>query len=588
MKRWLLLLLLFFALPAVNLLRAVEITVEADNAETADLIVHNAKVVTVDAKFRLAEAVACKGDRILAVGDNKTILRHQGPKTLVIDAKGRTVLPGLYDSHTHPTGAAVSELSETLPNFRSLQEVFAYIRQKAAELPKGEWIVMRYSFPTRLKEGRFPTRAELDKAAPDHPVFYHAGPAGIVNTMALKVSKITRDTPNPGTGIVVKDPKTGEPTGMLRNAYGVLKGVPPYSSAKASARREALKKLFGLYNSHGITSVADRNAGRDALDLYLALHKDGELTVRVNVARGCSPSGTREEIARRLDALPGKDGLGGPTGVGGVWIRIGPIKFFMDGGMLNGTAFMRQPWPKGDTYQIVEDDYRGLLFSPLEQVKILVEEAARRKWQVTAHTAGEGAMDVLLTAYDEVNRIIPIKDMRFCITHANFPSQENLEKCRRLGVCADVQPAWLYKDGATLARVLGEKRIRWFQPYKSWLEHTVIGGGSDHMLKLDALESINPWSPWLGIATALTRKLENGTVLLPEERLSREQALRLYTINNAYLGHEEKEKGSLEAGKLADLIIIDRDYLTCPPDQIAATQVLYTIVGGRVVFERKK
>ncbi len=587
MKRWLFLLLLYLTLPALSLLRGFENTVAADDAESADLIVHNAKVLTVDGKFSIAEAVACKGERILAVGDNKTILARKGPKTLVIDAGGRTVMPGLYDSHTHPTGAAVSELAETLPNFRSLQEVFAYIRKKAAELPRGEWIVMRYSFPTRLKEGRFPTREELDQAAPEHPVFYHAGPAGIVNSMALKVSKVTRDTPNPGVGIVVKDPKTGEPTGMLRSAYGVLKGVPPSSSAKPGERKAALKKLFALYNSHGITSISDRNAGRDALDQYLALHKAGELTVRVNVARGCSPSGSREEIVRRLEALPGKDGLGGPTGVGGVWIRIGPIKFFMDGGMLNGTAFMRLPWPKGDTYQIVEEDYRGLLFSPLEQVKILVEEAARRKWQVTAHTAGEGAMDVLLTAYDEVNRIVPIKDLRCCITHANFPSKENLEKCQRLGVCADIQPAWLYKDGATLARVLGPKRIRWFQPYKSWLDYTVIGGGSDHMLKLDSLESINPWSPWLGIATALTRRLENGDVLLPEERLSREQALRLYTINNAFLGHEEKDKGSLEVGKLADLIIIDRDYLTCPPEQVATTQVLYTIVGGRVVYEKK-
>ncbi len=147
--------------------------------------------------------------------------------------------------------------------------------------------------------------------------------------------------------------------------------------------------------------------------------------------------------------------------------------------MLNGTAYMRQPWPKGETYQVVEDDYRGLLFVEPEQVKMLVEEAAKRRWQVTAHTAGEAAMDVLLDAYDFVNRQTPIKDMRFCITHANFPSKHNLERCQRLGVCADVQPAWLYKDGATLARVLGKERIRWFQPYKSWLQFTTIGGGSD-------------------------------------------------------------------------------------------------------------
>jgi predicted amidohydrolase YtcJ len=183
--------------------------------------------------------------------------------------------------------------------------------------------------------------------------------------------------------------------------------------------------------------------------------------------------------------------------------------------------------------------------------------------------------------------MVPIKDRRFCITHANFPSEANLARCKRLGVCADVQPAWLYKDGATLEKVLGEKRIRWFSPYKSWLEHTVIGGGSDHMIKLDPLEATNPWSPWLGIWTAVTRQTERGGVLVADECLTREQAIRLYTINNAYLNHEEKEKGSLEVGKVGDLIVIDRDVLTCPAKEILTTKVLATVVGGKVVFERK-
>ncbi len=579
-----------------------------DPAEPADLIIHHAKILTVDAKFTIAEALAIKGDKIIAVGDDAPILKHKGPKTKVLDLHGRNVLPGLYDSHTHPVGAATSESTEVLPYLTSLEDAFAYIRAKAKELPEGEWIVLRFAFPTRLKEGRFPTRAELDKAAPKHPVFYHAGPAGMTNSMGIQVSKITRDTPNPKNGIVVKDPVTGEPTGMLRNASGVLKGVPGGGGKGGLDRKTAVKKLFGLYNEQGITSIADRAGDRSGFDLYHQLLKAGELTVRINHSRSISPGGSREEIARRLDELPGTDQLGGPTGVGvsekgtgplnskgpvpfsgtGVWIRIGPIKFFLDGGMLNGTAFMRQPWPKGDTYQIVEDDYRGLLFVEPEQLKIFVEECAKRKWAVTAHTAGEGGMDNLLDAYEFVNRSIPIKDLRFCITHANFPSQHNLERCKTLGVCADVQPAWLYKDGATLARVLGKDRIRWFQPYKSWLKYTTIGGGSDHMLKFDSLQSTNPWNPWLGLETAITRRLEDGQVLMPDERLSREDALRMYTIHNCYLNREEKEKGTLEVGKLADLIVIDRDYLTCPERSISQTRVLMTMVGGKVVFERRE
>jgi predicted amidohydrolase YtcJ len=576
----------FLALGAVLLAVCnVEITPAGDGSDPADFIIHNGKVLTLDAQSRIVEAVAVKGDRILAVGSDAAILKHRGPRTKVVDAKGRSVLPGLYDSHTHPVGAALSELDEELPYLQSLDDVFSYIRKKAEKLPEGEWIVLRFAFPTRLKEARFPTKAELDKAAPRHPVLYNAGPASMVNSLALAVSKITRDSANPANGVVVKDPVTGEPTGMLRNAQGLLRGVPG-SKASTADRREAVKRLFKLYNSYGLTSIADRNADRAALDLYYALRKDNELTLRINVARGFSPYGTREEIAKRLDALPGKDGLGGPTGKGGVWIRIGPIKFFLDGGMLNGTAYMRQPWPKGDTYQIVENDYRGLLFTPPEQVKILAEEAARRGWSVTAHTAGEGAMDVLLDAYEFVDRIVSIKDLRFCITHANFPSRHNLERCQRLGVCADVQPAWLYKDGDTLNRVLGKERIRWFQPYKSWLKYTTIGGGSDHMIKLDPRKATNPWDPWLGIQTAITRATESGQVLVPDECLTRLEALRLYTINNAYLHHEEKEKGTLEKGKLADLILIDRDYLMCPAEKISESRVLLTMVGGRVVFER--
>ncbi len=590
MKRWLPLLLMWLTFPALTLLEHVEVVVADDPAGPADLIVHHGKVVTLDDKDRVVEAIAVKDGRIVAVGEDKTVLRHKGPKTRVIDAGGRTVLPGLYDSHVHPVSAATSELVEPIPNLKSLEDVFAHIRKKASELPEGDWIVLRFTFPTRLKEARFPTIEELDRAAPKHPVRYNAGPADMVNTMALKVSGVTRDTPNPEAGVIVRDPKTGEPTGLLRNAGSVLKvkTAPRPASAKKGDRREAVKKLFHLYNSLGLTSIADRNADRSALDLYHGLHAKGELTLRINVARSFSAHGSREEIVRRLEALPGKDGKGGPTGTGGIWIRIGPIKFFLDGGMLNGTAYMRQPWPKGPTYQIVEDDYRGLLFVPPDQVKMLVGEAVKRRWQVTAHTAGEGAMDVLLDAYDFVNRQTPIKDMRLCITHANFPSQENLERCRRLGVCADVQPAWLWKDGATLNRVLGARRIRWFQPYKSWLKYTTVGGGSDHMIKLDPIEATNPWNPWLGLAVTLTRRTENGPVLVPDERLTRKEALRMYTVNNAYLHHEEKEKGTLEVGKLGDAIVIDRDFLTCPVEDIPDTRVLWTVVGGRVVHEGKQ
>jgi predicted amidohydrolase YtcJ len=580
-----------FVAVAVTLLASCSTGPDAAPASgPADLIVHHAKIVTVDAAFSFSEAMAVKAGRIVALGSDEEIFRwvEQG-KTKVIDAEGLPVLPGLIDSHVHLLGASSSEIAAPLPEFKSLEDAYAFIRKKAADLPEKDWIVVPYAFPTRLKEARFPTKAELDAVDAKHPVLYHAGPTGVANSKALQVSGITRDTQNPPGGIVVKDPASGEPTGMLRGspALALLKQAPNVDSdSPPEAKREAVKKLLALYNMTGITSVADRNTSRDALDHFLALQKEGQLTVRVTISPSFNPSGTREQIAKKLDDMAGGDGRFGPTGKGDDWIRVGPIKLFLDGGMLNGSAYMREPWPKGPGYQVVEEDYHGLLFIQPDQLRVVLEEAAKRGWQMTAHTAGEGAMDVLLDAYSDVDKKTPIKDMRWCITHANFPSQRNLEICKRLGVCADVQPAWLYKDGTTLLNMLGDRRVRWFQPYKSWMEYTTIGGGSDHMIRMDSYHSTNPWNPWLGMWITMTRETEGGAVPNPEERLTREQALRLYTINNAYLHHEEKDKGSLEVGKFADFIIVDRDVMHCPVDEILKTKVVATFVGGTLVYAR--
>jgi predicted amidohydrolase YtcJ len=557
---------------------------------TADLIVHHAKVITVDGAFSISEAFAVKDGRIVAMGGDEEIFRWvETGKTRIIDAEGRPVMPGLYDSHVHLMGASSSEINAPLPEFKSLEDAYAFIKAKAAKLPEKDWIVVPYAFPTRLKEARFPTKAELDAVDATHPVLYHAGPTGVANSKALEVSGITKDTKNPAGGIVVKDPATGEPTGMLRgsSALGLLKQAPNVDSeSPPGAKRDAVRQLLALYNETGITSVADRNTSRDALDHFLALQKDGQLTMRITISPSFGPSGSREQIGQKLDKMAGGDGRFGPTGKGDDWIRVGPIKLFLDGGMLNGSAYMREPWPKGPAYQVIEDDYHGLLFIQPDQLKVVLEEAAKRGWQMTAHTAGEGAMDVLLDAYDATDKKTPIKDLRWCITHANFPSQRNLEICQRLGVVADVQPAWLYKDGTTLFKMLGPERVKWFQPYKSWLKYTTIGGGSDHMIRTDSYHSTNPWNPWLGMWIAMTRETEGGVVPNPEEQLSREQAIRLYTINNAYLHHEEKDKGSLEVGKLADFIILDRDPLLCPIDEVLRVKVLGTFIGGKVVYSR--
>jgi predicted amidohydrolase YtcJ len=578
-----------FPVAPALLLGVLPISALAAEEAPPDVILRNAKVITLDARDRIARAVAIRGDRILAVGDDAAVTALAGPATKVLDVGGKAVLPGLYDSHVHPLGAATSEADHPIPEFDSLAAITRYIAERAAAQPKGTWIVVRYAFPTRLAESRFPTRAELDAVAPEHPVLHQAGPAGMANTKALEVSGITRDTPDPPAGRIVKDPKTGEPTGMLRNAYSALKGLPGNAyGGDAGEDERRVVELFRRYNERGITSVGDRSASDGALSVYRGLRDRGGLTVRVNATRVISPPfDSRDLIVKKLKALA-EDGEGGepngPTGTGDDWVRIGPLKVFLDGGMLNGTAFMREPWGVGPTYQITEPDYRGLLFVERPTLHVLAVEVARRGWQMTAHCAGEAGMDELLAAYGAADEAVGIRGRRWLVTHANFTSAENLRRCAELGVGADLQPAWLWKDTRTLLKVLGPERMEWFHPYRKWLDAGLtIGGGSDHMIRLDPLAATNPWDPWLGLWVAVTRETEGAGVLNPDQKLTRAEALRFYTVENARLHAEERDKGTLEPGKLADLIVTDRDPLECPEADLRATRVLGTMVGGKVV-----
>jgi predicted amidohydrolase YtcJ len=586
------------ALPIFALVSAMQ----AGADQKSIIVINNAHVLTLDDRSSVGESVAIQGDRIIAVGDTLEVgflaevaAMESGrdvPRT-VIDAKGRTLLPGLYDSHVHPLGASTSEAKFAIPSFDSIDAVLAFVRDRASKQPVGTWIVARYAFPTRLKEGRLPTRAELDAAAPDHPVLHQAGPAGVANTKALVLSGITRETPDPPAGAIVRDPSTGEATGLLRNAYSVLKGLPDdaYAAKGTDQDAEFVRSLFRRYNERGLTSVGDRSASDEAMTVYRALRDRGELTVRVNATRvlKTAPDADLLVIRKAIIALAADGPTGepnGPTGVGDHFIRVGPLKVFLDGGMLNGTAYMRTPWGVGATYQITEPEYRGLLFVSPPTLALIAEEAARRGWSMTAHIAGEAAMDELLAAYQHAERAVGIRGKRWLMTHANFASAENLRIASELGVGADIQPAWLLKDTRVLRSVLGDERMDWFHPYRRWRDAGVlIGGGSDHMIRMDPIGSTNPWDPWLGMEIAQTRRTEGAGIFRAEEGLTREEMLRFYTIWNAELHGEEKEKGSIEQGKLADLILVDRDPLTCPPNEISQTKVLWTMVGGRIVFD---
>lgn len=570
-----------YVLPLALLLAA-----PVGSALGADVIVYNGKIVTVDPKFSIHEAMAIEGNRIVKVGTSKAVMALKKEGTNAIDLGGRMVLPGLMDSHVHPSGASMHEWDHPVPEMDGIKEVLEYIKGRTKVVPKGNWIVVRQVFITRLKEQRYPTRAELDSVAPNHPVLYSTGPDASLNTPALKESRIDKDfkVTDGGSGYAEKDPKTGEPTGILRSCTRYVKASTSGRKATDLDRTEQLLKLFKDYNSVGLTAVIDRNASASAIRRYQKIRDNGKLTVRLGVSHGIGTRSPTERIIQSIQKvakhpLRKKDPL----------LRIVGIKTFLDGGMLTGSAYMRKPWGLSKIYSITDPKYRGLLYIPKAKLNAIVKAAVESGLQFTAHSVGDGAVHALLDAYEAVNKEVPVGPTRPCLTHSNFMSREAVDQCAKLGVVVDIQPAWLYLDAHTLEKQFGYKRLRYFQPLKSLFEAGVIvGGGSDHMQKIGSLRSVNPYNPFLGMWVAITRKGKRYKGQLhPEEALTREQAIRFYTMNNAHLLFMEKEVGSLESGKLADFIVLDRDLLTCPVDKIRGTKVLQTWINGKRAYLAK-
>jgi len=547
----------------------------------ADLVLYNGRVVTVDSAFTITSAVAVTGEWITAVCSDKEVLALAGPQTERIDLAGRMVVPGLIEAHAHPDGASLSELEGPLPNPRNLSALLDWLYSQAHSRPAGAWIVHPKLFATRLAELRPPTLAELDSVAPEHPVFLDGSFGGSINSAAMRASGITDKTDNPG---LLRDPVTGKLNGKIRlSAFELLK-TPPAPALSVQERAELLLKMLSLYNQVGFTSYTAGEVKPEAVELFRYIREHGPLTIRayLNILVPFDfKQMTLEQIRSEVAKLPG------PTGTGDQWLRFGALKTFADGGILTGTAYLREPWgPKAaEIFGVTDPGYRGIPRYTAEQFAPLVQAGAEAGWKMTAHATGGGAVDGILEAYEQANKALPVAPLRFSIIHGNFFDRRAIERCAALGVIADAQPAWFYKDADAMLDILGPERIRTFHPYRSLIDAgVVISAGSDHMVIADNLESINPYNPWLGLWVMLTHRTERGTVVEPEEAITREQALRCYTINNAYASFEEKLKGSIEPGKLADLVVIDRDYLACPLDQVREIKVLMTVVGGRQVW----
>jgi predicted amidohydrolase YtcJ len=551
-------------------------------AQPADTIYHNGKIITVSQAQPIAEAVAIRGNRFLAVGSNADAMKTRGPSTTVIDLQGRTVVPGLIESHGHPIGAALAEQDGPIPTIHSIGEIQAYIRAQAKTVPADRIIFVPKVYASRLKERRYPTRYELDEAAPGRAAMCDNGYASVLNSVLLKQASIDASTPQPPNGKIIKDEK-GEPTGLILGAPNLL---GKFRQSRARTHKDmlwAIREMQKAYNRVGITSVFDRLQGPDGFRAYQEVHRNGEMTVRTNLTYYITANGSPADVEAAVRRIPVV------TGWGDDWLRVGPLKTTVDGGILIGTAFLREPYGSNTRiYGYSDPDYRGVLALPKENLFAMARTANELGWQMTAHVTGGGALDLLLEAYENADRIKPIRERRFNVMHANFPNAQAVERAKRLGVIFDSQIAWLHADGDALKDVFGPERMSHFLPFRTLIDNGLkVVGGSDHMIRFDPREAINPYHPFYGMWMAITRKTVSGAEINPELRITREEALRMWTINGAYNGFEETIKGSIEPDKLADMVVISQDYLKCSVDEIRNIEALRTVVDGKTVYERK-
>jgi predicted amidohydrolase YtcJ len=534
----------------------------------ADTVVLHARIYTLNPKQPWAEALAIRGDRIVAVGSDRDIERLQSENTQVIDAKGRLVLPGFTDCHVHFIDGAFSLGRVNLEGAKDSADIQQRLREYGAKHPGNDWILGRgwnYAmFPTSLPDKKY-----LDEVFPDRPAFLEGydGHTYWVNSKALELAHITKETPNPPNGIIVRDPQTGEATGALKEAAQSLVAavIPKPSRADKLA---ALRSGVRWANENGFTRVHSAGGDFEEFDLYDELLRHGDLTLRFYISYFQDPPELRPQDISAIEEARKK--------YSGDWLSGGAVKFMVDGVIESHTAAMLEPYSD-------DPSLRGKLFWDADKYKSAVAELDRRNLQLFTHAIGDYGIRTALDSYENAEKANRTSGRRFRIEHIEAVSGADIPRFAKLGVIASMQPLHSYPDTDTLdvwARNIGPDRAS-----RAWVWKSIAADGGQLAFGSDwPVVTLNPFA---GIQTAVTRQTSEGLPkdgFVPSQRLSVAEAVHGYTLGAAFAGFREKTEGSLEPGKLADMIVLSQNLFEISTDKIGVTKVLTTIVGGRVVF----
>jgi hypothetical protein len=537
----------------------------------ADKIVVHARIYTVNEKQPWAEALAMRGERIVAVGSDKEIAAYRGSSTQVVDAAGRLVLPGFEDCHIHFMDGSLGLTQVDLNDTKTVPEIQSRVKEYATSHPqeKEPWITgMGWTYPT-FGAAALPDKKILDDVVPDRPVYLVAfdGHTSWANSKALAMAGITKETADPPNGKIVRD-ANGEPTGALKESAGdlVARQMPKPTRAE---RLAALRNGIHEANKFGLTRMQSAGQDFEFLDMFDELRRGGDLTMRFYIAYFLNPPELRPQDLEKIESAR--------QTYHDEWISGGAVKTMLDGVVEAHTAAMLTPY-SDDPSQI------GKMFWDEDKYKAAIAELDKRGFQIFTHAIGEKAVRTALDAYENAAQANHTSDARLRIEHIETIAADDIPRFGKLGVIASVQPLHLYPDAGTLqiwARNAGPERAQ-----RAWSFHSIEARGGK--LAFGSDWPVVTMNPWKGLQTGVTRKTHEGKPeggFVPSEAVTLEDGIKAYTLGAAFAGRREREEGSLETGKLADLIIVDQDLFKIPASKIDQTKVLLAIVGGKVVYQ---